>query len=271
MHPARLARLLLTALLACGVSSQESYDVAGRVEDLDAASSQITIAHEEIPGFMPAMTMSFDVAGAELLEGVRPGARVRFTLLRSATQLRITDLEVVEVGVGVSGVSRAGLEEAEVAPAFQLLDQNGNAFALADTAGTAVLLDFVFTRCPGPCPILTAAHAELQRRLPASIRERTHFVSISVDPEYDTPERLREYARRHGADPLGWSFLTGDPETVGAVVEAYRVGSTRLPDGSIDHVTVTFLIDPEGHIARRYFGLEHPPSEMLADLQDVLS
>ena len=263
------AALALLVCLGCGVSSEQSYDVTGRVEGVDAEREQVRIAHDEIPGFMPAMTMSFDVASPAALEAAQPGDRVRFTLLRSATRLSITDLEVIEVGAGISGASPFP-QDLEVAPGFRLVDQDGAEFALEDAAGAAVLLDFVFTRCPGPCPILTASHAELQRSLPPGIRERTRFVSISLDPEYDTPARLREYATARGADLAGWSFLTGDPDRVASVVQSYHVGSTRAPDGSIDHTVITFLIDPQGRIARRYFGLEHPAAEIAADVEALL-
>ena len=271
----RAAWLPLLALLACGAPASVTYEGTGTVIDLDPAARQVRIEHDEIPGFMPQMTMSFDVAEAALLDGVAPGARVRFTLLRSATRLWITDLEVTaEAGsggaVGASGRGySAAAAELDVAPPFELTDQDGNLLALSDLSGRAVLLDFVFTRCPGPCPILTAAHAELQQSLPPELRLRTHLVSITLDPEYDTPERLREYARSRGADLDGWSFLSGDPAEVDAVARAYYVGSIRRDD-EIDHTIASFLIDPEGRIARRYLGLEHPPEKLRADLEALL-
>jgi protein SCO1/2 len=133
-----------------------------------------------------------------------------------------------------------------------------------------VLLDFVYTRCPGPCPILTGTHVALQRSLPPELRERAWFVSISLDPRYDTPERLSEYARARGADLSGWSFVTGPVDAVDAVVRAYGVGRTRREDGQIEHVVATFLIDPEGRIAERYVGLEHGADELLRDLRRLL-
>jgi len=263
-----LAPLLL---LACGVPAQGTYEVSGTVEAVEVAAGVVKIAHEEIPGFMPAMTMSFDVAAPELLEGVTPGASVRFTLERSATVLTITALRVTAPSGSGSGATLDLGFDLDLAPPFALLNQEGAQVALADFEGTAVLLDFVFTRCTGPCPLLTAAHVRLQRRLPSTIRARTALLSISVDPAHDTPPRLREYARKHGADLSDWSFLTGAPETVRNVVDAYHVGSTRGPDGQIDHVVATFLIDPEGRIAERYLGLQHSLEDIIADLARVLS
>ena len=134
-----------------------------------------------------------------------------------------------------------------------------------------MLLDFIFTSCPGPCPILTSSHVTLQRSLPPELRARTRFVSISLDPVRDTPMALRSYAQKRGADLTGWSFLTGDPETVARVVQAYGVGTLRSPDGQLDHLVATFLIDPEGRIAQRFIGLEHEPEELLRALESLSS
>lgn len=262
--------LLGVYLLGCGLQADETYDVRGRVERVEPAAAVVEIAHAPIPGFMPAMTMNFDVAEPELLEGVLPGASVRFTLERSATALRITSLRVT--APPPNGWQPVGSAPApELAPSFVLTDQDGAPVELAQFAGRAVLLDFIFTRCPGPCPILTAAHARLQSQLPTAVRKRTAFVSISLDPEHDTPAVLRDYAERRGADLSTWSFLTGPPERVAEVVAAYHVGTLRQADGEIDHTVATFLIDPEGRIAERYLGLQHEAEDMVAALERALS
>jgi protein SCO1/2 len=107
---------------------------------------------------------------------------------------------------------------------------------------------------------------QLQRQLPEALRRRVRFVSISLDPERDTPAALRAYALARGADFAGWSFLTGEPSRVASVLESYGVGTLREPNGEIEHVVVSFLIDAHGRIAKRYFGLDHPPDEYLRDL-----
>jgi protein SCO1/2 len=130
-----------------------------------------------------------------------------------------------------------------------------------------VLLDFIFTHCPGPCPILTGLHVKVQRELSPELRARTQLVSISLDPLRDTPAVLREYAHKRGADLANWSFLTGTSEEVDAVLKSYGVGRARTPAGQIEHIVVTFLIDADGQIARRYVGLDgHDPKEVLRDL-----
>ena len=115
--------------------------------------------------------------------------------------------------------------------------------------------------------MLTSSHVTLQRLLPPELRARTRFVSISLDPVRDTPMALRAYALARGADLTGWSFLTGDPDAIALVLKGYGVGSMRRPDGQIDHLVATFLIDAEGRIAQRFIGLEHEPEELLRALE----
>ena len=264
-----LGAVLLAALAACGPAT-ETYEASGVVRSIDGERGRAKIAHGEIPGFMPAMTMDFYVERRSMLEGVEPGFRVRFTLEREGTNLRIIELEVTgkDTSAGESG-GALGLAEKDPAPDFQLIDQDGQTVTLSQLRGKTVLLDFVFTRCPGPCPILTSTHVTLQRKLPPAVRSGTRFVSISLDPDYDTPDAMRTYATDRGVNLDTWSFLTGPPEDVRAVHEAYKI-STRRSDGTIDHVMITFLIDPEGQIAHRYVGLDHPPEDILADMTSLV-
>jgi protein SCO1/2 len=230
---------------------------------------QVVIAHEDIPGLMPAMTMNFDVADPKLLETLASGDAIDFEVEFTGKAYVVTRATLRERGVATSG----GGQLADVAPVddpappFQLTDQDGKPKSLDDWRGRVVLLDFIWTRCPGPCPILTGLHVDLQRKLPPEQRAKTHFVSISLDPVRDTPAVLREYATKRGADLAGWSFLTGSPEAVDAVIKSYGVGSAKTPDGQVEHVVATFLIDGDGRIRRRYLGLEgHHTSELLRDI-----
>jgi protein SCO1/2 len=265
----RLLAAACAALLGCGLSSDQEYEVAGTVESVDAPARQITIAHEPIPGFMPAMTMNFDVASPELLAGVQPGSRVHFHLRRSATQLEITALAVTAPPeAGFAGAASTPLPE--IAPEIALTDHEGNAFKLSELRGQAVLLDFIFTTCPGPCPMQTAAHVRLWKHLPDELRARTHFVSVSIDPSTDTPAMLRAYGTARGVDFARWTFLTGSIDAVQAVLDAYGIGKTRAPNGELIHTLVTFLIAPDGKLVRTYMGLSTPDAQIAEDLRRAL-
>ncbi|MBZ0117700.1 MAG: SCO family protein [Sandaracinaceae bacterium] len=141
-----------------------------------------------------------------------------------------------------------------IAP-FALIDQRGEPFGTEQLRGKVWIADVIFTSCPGVCPTLTSQMANLSRRLPA--RDDLRFVSVTVDPEVDTPERLREYAARFGADPARWSFLTGEREAVHHAIER----SLRLPVGDrepagegydILHASRFLLVDQRGVLRGTY-------------------
>ncbi len=265
-------RWLVAILLAFACGGAERYDARGVVQEIQRDYGQVVIDHEDIPGLMPAMTMNFDVADAALLDRLEPGQEIEFVVEYDRRSYRVVAFDVLGAGTGVEG-DRARLanlaRSAAPAPDFELVDQSGAPLALADLRGRALLLDFIYTRCPGPCPILTGRHVSVQQALPARLRERVRFVSISLDPENDTPEALAAYAQARGVDLANWSLLTGDPARVAAVLKDYGVGSVRQPDGEIDHLVATFLIDGQGRIVKRYVGLDHEAATLTRDLQAV--
>jgi protein SCO1/2 len=261
--------------LACGAGRDTGFEGGGVVRGVLPEERQITIEHSEIEGLMPAMTMSFDVAAPALLQGLAPGDYVEFHLVRSGEAF-VIDAISRPGGAGVAGESGGGsvtdelLGIEEPAPDFTLTDQIGNTVSLASLRGNPVLLDFVFTRCPGPCPVLTGIHRDVREGLRPADRARVQSVSITLDPAYDTPEVLRDYTAARRLDTEGWSFVTGPVEDVEAVVAAYGVGSIREPDGNIVHTLATFLIDAEGNIAKRYLGVRHEPADIRTDVESLL-
>jgi protein SCO1/2 len=266
--------LLIAAMLLAGCPQpvRELHSGHGIVRDVLADEGQVVVAHQAIPDLMGAMTMNFDVPDPALLARLERGQVIDFALRVRGRRYEIIGVSVVDT-VPIDGSEPLSVlaPPEEMAAGFDLVDQDGGRLRLSDLAGRAVLLDFVFTHCPGPCPILTGIHVSLQRQLPAALRERTHFVSISLDPERDTPAALRAYAEARGADLSGWSFLTGEKPEIEAVLSAYGVGRVLTAGEEIQHTLVTYLIDPSGRIAKRYLGLSHEPEAMLEDLRELLS
>ncbi|MEE2679184.1 MAG: SCO family protein [Myxococcota bacterium] len=265
------SRLLLAALLCAGgcVEGVRHYSTQGIVRDVNREYAQALIEHEEIPGFMSAMTMSFDVPDPEILEELSRGQVIDFVIAYDGRSYRVVEVRVLgDEGEHAAASGGLGALAALRAPAppFELVDQAGRPVSSEALRGSVLLVDFVFTQCPGPCPILTSRHVALQRELAPALRERTRFVSISLDPQRDTPEALRAYAEARGADLQHWSFLTGNPEAVAEVVRGFGVGSVRRDDGTIDHLVATFIVDGQGRIAEHFLGLEHDTG----DLRDAL-
>ncbi len=264
--------LALLSLVGLAAACGRGHESRGIVREVRPEWKQVVIAHEDIPGLMPAMTMNFDVDDPELLATLEKGQAIAFTVEFTGRAYVVTAAEILgrageEADLGMAGL----LPEREPAPDFTLVDQSGAEVSLASLRGKTLLVDFVYTECPGPCPVQTARQVELQRSLPAELRERTRFVSISLDPERDTPAALRAYAEARGADLEHWSFLTGPSAAVAGVVRGFGVGSLRKPDGEIEHLMATFLVDGEGRIAERYVGLEQDTSTLRRDLERVSS
>lgn len=140
------------------------------------------------------------------------------------------------------------------APDFVLVDQSGRSLAIRDLRGKVVLLTFVYTSCSDVCPLITAAMTVLQRRLAVEKRERVFFLSVTTEPEIDTPAILEAYARRHGAQLASWAFLTGSPTAVREVWQSFGLTVNRRAKGVVDHPGWTFLINPEGMVRYRYLG-----------------
>jgi protein SCO1/2 len=134
-------------------------------------------------------------------------------------------------------------------PAFSLVDQDNAPITTESLKGTPWIADFVFTRCAGPCPIMTAKMAELQKQLDPRVK----LITISVDPEHDTPPILKQYAQQHSADEKRWKFLTGEKDAVFALARGMLV--TALPaqgDQPIVHTTKFILVDGAGQIHSVY-------------------
>jgi len=156
------------------------------------------------------------------------------------------------------------------APAFVLTDQSGRRVALADLRGKVLALTFIYTTCRDTCPVLTAKMVAIQDKLGADFGAKVRFVSITVEPEVDTPPVLAAYASAHGADLAGWSFLTGAPADVHEVVRRYGAFARRARPGEVDHLFLTSLIDARGMLRVQYLGTRFRIDEMLSDVRSLV-
>ena len=151
-----------------------------------------------------------------------------------------------------------------------MTSQDGAPVSLADLRGKVVAVTFIFTRCTATCPVLTPMMSFVQDRLGPDFGTRIAFVSITVDPERDTPEVLKDYAQAFGANLAGWSFLTGTPAAIREITRRYGVYASKTADGDVDHTFLTSIIDPRGILRVQYLGVRFDPEEFRHDLLSLV-
>ena len=156
------------------------------------------------------------------------------------------------------------------APQFTLTSQDGKQIALADLRGKVVAVTFIFTLCSATCPVLTPMMSLVQDRLGPDFGTNVAFVSITIDPERDTPETLKLYAQMYGADVPGWSFLTGEGAVIQDLTRRYGVFASKTADGDIEHSFLTSVIDRHGIIRVQYLGVRFDPEEFRRDILSLL-
>ena len=159
------------------------------------------------------------------------------------------------------------------APAFSLRDPSGKAVRLSDYRGRVVLLAFIFTTCPGVCPLISQQMAVVQNGLKQEglFGSKANLLSVTVDPKTDTAAVLAEYARTYGADAAGWRFLRETPEKTKPVLKAYDEWTKLLPKGELDHPARVYLIDLKGNIREIYSLAFFNEKQALIDIKALLA
>jgi protein SCO1 len=199
---------------------------------------------------------------------------VSASLRRAAglTVALVTLAAVTWLTFGASHQSKrdSGLSKIGPAPEFTLTGQNGKLVSLSGLRGKVVVVAFIYTNCPDACPLLTAKMATLETRLGADFGRRVAFVSITVDPQRDTPEALAQYARTHGANVAGWDFLTGSSGDIANVALGYGVVARKTERATVDHALVTSIVDQRGIMRVQYLGTRFDPQEFLRDIRGLL-
>lgn len=188
--------------------------------------------------------------------------------------LQALAIAALSIGAGnaLAHAAKAGarLPSVGTAPEFTLTTQAGERLALASQKGKVLAVTFIYATCRDSCPLLTAKMAMIQRKLGKDFGPRVRFLSITVEPEIDTPAVLSAYAKRFDADPAGWSFLTGSSSEIQDVVRRYGAFAKRLKPGDVDHLFLTTLVDRQGLLRVQYLGYRFDPDEMYRDLKSLL-
>lgn len=254
----------------------KQYPLKGQILAVNANARELTINHEDIAGFMPAMTMVYPVANAALLDGRTAGDLVSGTLEVSDSVGRIVAL--THVGSAPlpanngAALSAGILAVGDEAPDAAFLDQADRRRVFSEFRGSITLVTFIFTRCPDPnfCPLIEQNLAAIQRQITAdaSLRGKVQLVAVSFDPEHDTPAVLATHAAARKADPAVWTFLTGDGVTIEKF--AARFGVSVVRQGTpveLAHTLRTVLIEPGGKVHKIYAGNEWKPATVVTDMR----
>ena len=235
-----------------------SHRVDGIVLSVDSPS--FTVAHRPIPGYMRAMTMQFRASAPRELETIRAGQRVQFELRENVAK----SIRVLLSNDQDMPAPAVALQPGQLAPPFKLIDQHGASVALSDLRGKLVALNFIYTRCPMSevCPRLAASFATVQRHFADAIGRDLVLLSITIDPEWDTPPVLAAYAKLWRARSDGWHFLTGPPSLVKEAATSW--GLVYWPeDSAIVHTSRTALIGRDGKLLAMVEGSSYRTDQLL--------
>jgi protein SCO1/2 len=272
--------LLLTGSLAgCGNPPQvRVYELRGQVLEIRPEHSEIMIRHEDIPDFMPAMTMPFQVADDALLAEKVPGDLVTATLVIEEVRAYLTTVEVtghadLETTPELPAITFANLLSlGETAPGDSLVNSDGDTWSLSSLQGHRVVLTFIYTRCPLPdfCPLMDRNFAMLQEAIRSTpALADVQLVSVSIDPSFDTPVVLRAHADALGADSAIWHFVTTDE--IADFAAPFGVTLTQDPTDALQivHNLRTAVLDPAGRLVTVRNGNTWTPADLIDDLQTV--
>ncbi|MDQ3803294.1 MAG: SCO family protein [Acidobacteriota bacterium] len=282
--------LALVFALAIGLSScarpeaeAKRYDLRGKVVSVDRAKGEVVLDHEEIRGYMAAMQMPFKLRDRDALAALAGGDLLQATLVVSETDYWLENPVVTKglpgADAGAAEAVAAGPPPGTQVPDVALVNQDGERLSLDRLRGRALLLTFIYTRCPVPdyCPLMSsnfaAVHRELERD--AALRPKAHLLSVTLDPAYDTPKVLRSYGaaytERYGEETFEhWDFATGDPAEICRLAQFFGL-AYREESGQVVHSLRTALVAPDGKVYKIYRGNEWKPEEVLADLRRLLS
>jgi len=258
----------------------KTYALRGKVVSTNAATGEVTIDHQAIPGFMEAMTMPYKLRDTRILGELHPGDLLTADLFVS----QAADASVFLDHIVIIGQAKADYRPAvqfhvpqpgDKVPDFYLVNQDGRPIHFSQFHGKALLLTFIYTRCPLPdfCPRVTHNFAVIEKSLAAypNLYAKTHLLCASFDPAGDTPERLKAYGETYmgGAAPAAfrhWDFAVPQKSVLHPLAEYFDVGLTNESNGTITHTLSTTLIGPDGKVVRFYPGNEWTPEEVIADV-----
>lgn len=259
------------------------FEVRGVVQRFEEDGRVAVIEHEEIPDYMRAMTMPFNVKDPGEVDGIEVNDQIRFRFVVMEDESWIEKLELIRKGPRNLTEPRRefrlvrDVEPIEVGdriPDYTFTNQFEKPVSLQDFEGKAVALTFIFTRCPVPdfCPRMTKNFAGVQKALESDPEapDNWHLVSLSFDVDFDTPARLKGYAEAHGYDPGRWSYLTGALIDIDAITEQFGLVFFREQGSwNFAHKLRTVVIDTRGRVHHIFTGNSWKDEELIGKLKEA--
>jgi protein SCO1 len=274
--------VLICAGFAAGCQSapEKHYPIQGEVISADPAKKLITVKHGDIPGLMPAMTMTYQVAESKQIQTLQPGDKITADLVVSESKGRLEKIVLVGKGDGKGspGTTQRTPEKGDAVPDFAVVNQDGKIIHFRDYRGKVLLVTFIYTRCPLPdyCPRMNENFRAVQKLLQENpgAAERAEFLSISFDPEHDTPAVLKHYASLYkkgapGGTSFDWQFAAPSQKDLPELAQFF--GLVYQPEqAQIVHSLSTTVIGPDGKVEKWYSDNEWTPAEVAQAISSLL-
>ncbi len=261
--------LLIAGVLLAGACA-ERHEMRGLVLRVDGVTRTVTVSHEPIPGYMDAMVMPLTASRASELADVRPGDRIQFRMSVGRGETTIDRVKILSAApanaAAVTSDGPRAIAIGELVPEISLVNQSGAPVTFSSLRGRVVVVSFIYTRCPLPdyCPRVMTNLASLRDRFAGQLGTDLVLLAVTFDPQHDTPEKLKEYAARYGAELPGWHLLTGARDDTTRA--ASLIGVEFYPEeGMITHTLQTAVITRDGRLAARAEGREFS-TRQLGDL-----
>lgn len=241
-----------------------TYDVRGRIIEIQDGGETLLVDHEEIRGYMAAMTMPFTAEDVSEIEGLSVGDAITFVYHVTDEGMWITDIERIDsqaVGASPSADSEPEYDDPAEGSLYWLDDawttQQGESLRLADFEGKPVVMSMVFTHCGYACPMIVRDMKRIGGKLPEGQMDDVQYVLVSLDPDRDTPEQMQRFASAHRLDPDQWTVLRGSKSQVRMLAAALGIRYRKESDGQFAHSNLVSILDAQGEVAHQQRGLEN--------------
>jgi len=252
-----------------------TYQGRGLLREVSADGRKAVIEHDAITGYMEAMTMEFDVADAESMEALQTGDVIAFRVCVTDTRSWVDQVRKIGHAKTKADLDAPAdsIQIGAMLPDCTLVDTNGKTFHLSDFKGSVLAFTFIFTRCPLPdfCPMMNRNFAAVQRELSAdNTNNNWQLLSITFDPEYDTPARLSDYARSYGGENRHWKFATGRTDDIRKLVSLFDLSVVRN-GGQIEHTLRTVVVDAADRVRKVFVGNEWKTAELIDEMRSAMA